>query len=641
MAALFALGSGLLQAAPDPSVYGRFPEVELLRIAPSGKRYAFITVAGDKRRLGVVEAGGKPLFATDIDTAKVLNLHWAGEDHLLVTVSTTYRQPSYSARDNELTSVLDVDLLKQTSAGVFDKASTVGKVVLGSYGSGEVGGQRFAYFGGLAYIRRGDGGLGPDPEHLGRNLYRVNLADGKAALLAYGDQRFYDWALTPQGEVVAHSEHDGRSGDWALFEGKTGKHRFQRQQVSAGEVMLLGLGRTAGHVLVSDRTGERVVLHEVEVASGRSEALFGDRSVEKPLFDPETGLLLGALVAEEPGAALFDARLQARYDATRKAFSGLQMELVSFTPDFDRMIVFTDGGDDSGTYWLVDPPNRKADPIASAYSRIGPAAVGPTSLLRYKSGDGLDIEAVLTLPPGAAPDRALPLVVMPHDLPVGESGGTRDRLGFDAWAQAYAAAGYAVLQPNYRGSSGFGRSFLEAGYGQWGRSMQTDLSDGVRALADAKRIDPARVCIVGTGYGGYAALAGVSLQRKIYRCAVSVDGVADPAAFLQWKSLGLDPSSRYARDLERRFVGKDAELRSVSPVEFAKQVDVPVLLIHGRGNTVVPIAQSRLMEAALRKAGKPVTLIAPDDKDQRLARESTRMATLKASLDFVREHNPP
>src|SRR5262249_23938626 len=144
----------------------------------------------------------------------------------------------------------------------------------------------------------------------------------------------------------------------------------------------------------------------------------------------------------------------------------------------------------------------------------------------YAATDGLQIPGYLTLPPGR-PATGLPLIVLPHGGPA-----DRDVAGFDWWSQALVAEGYAVLRANYRGST-LGPRFLSAGFGEWGRKMQTDLSDGVRFLVNERIVDPGRVCIVGASYGGYAALAGVTLQSGVYRCAVSVAGISDLRAFVK------------------------------------------------------------------------------------------------------------
>ena len=259
--------------------------------------------------------------------------------------------------------------------------------------------------------------------------------------------------------------------------------------------------------------------------------------------------------------------------------------------------------------------------------------------ITYKAADGLEITGYLTLPHGRAP-KDLPLVVLPHGGPEG-----RDTLGFDWWSQALASRGYAVLQPNFRGSEGFGDKFVEAGYGQWGKLMQTDLSDGVRHLAKQGLIDPKRVCIVGASYGGYAALAGATMDRGVYRCAASVAGPADLRRML------IDNNDRFGSGRNAglrywlRFMGadgvKDPDLSAISPAKMADRIDIPVLLIHGKDDTVVPYVQSTIMADAMKKAGKPVELVTLNGEDHWLSRGATRLQMLTSVVGFLEKNNPP
>jgi dipeptidyl aminopeptidase/acylaminoacyl peptidase len=234
----------------------------------------------------------------------------------------------------------------------------------------------------------------------------------------------------------------------------------------------------------------------------------------------------------------------------------------------------------------------------------------------------------------------LPLIVLPHGGPA-----ARDTADFDWWSQALADQGYAVLQPNYRGSS-LNRHHLEAGFGQWGRKMQTDLSDGVRYLAKEGIIDPARVCIVGGSYGGYAALAGATIDPGVYRCAVSVAGLSDLKRMLQFtndKHLygGPEADLRYLD----RFLGvkgpDDPALDAISPIKHVDDIKAPVLLIHGHDDTVVPFEQSQVMYDAMRHAGKDVQLVELAHEDHWLSKSETRLQMLQASVQFLRAHNPP
>jgi dipeptidyl aminopeptidase/acylaminoacyl peptidase len=255
-------------------------------------------------------------------------------------------------------------------------------------------------------------------------------------------------------------------------------------------------------------------------------------------------------------------------------------------------------------------------------------------MVDWKAADGLDLHGVLSLPPGR-PAKNLPLVVMPHGGPE-----ARDFPVFGWWAQAFASQGYAVFQPNFRGSSGYGAAFRDAGLGEWGRKMQTDVSDGMIDLAKRGVVDPRRACIVGASYGGYAALAGVTVQHGLYRCAVSVAGVADLTAMLQYENDRRDGPSAATR-YWRAFMGGWQGLDQISPIKQAAHADAPVLLIHGKDDTVVLFDQSKAMQHALQAANKPVELVVMPGEDHWLSHEDTRVLMLKSAVAFVENYTPP
>jgi dipeptidyl aminopeptidase/acylaminoacyl peptidase len=184
--------------------------------------------------------------------------------------------------------------------------------------------------------------------------------------------------------------------------------------------------------------------------------------------------------------------------------------------------------------------------------------------------------------------------------------------------------------------------FMQAGFGEWGRKMQSDLSDGVRYLAREGVVDPKRVCIVGASYGGYAALAGVTLESDVYRCSVSVAGLSDLPRFLKW--VGNTKQAISGRYWDR-FMGAtdphDPALLAISPIEHVNSVAAPILLIHGRDDTVVPYEQSDVMLGALKRAGKSVQLVTMKHEDHWLSRSETRLQMLQATVDFLKANNPP
>ena len=231
----------------------------------------------------------------------------------------------------------------------------------------------------------------------------------------------------------------------------------------------------------------------------------------------------------------------------------------------------------------------------------------------------------------------MPLIVYPHGGPT-----ARDFYDFDFIAQFMATRGYAVLQPQFRGSSGFGKAHEDAGKGEWGGKMQTDLQDGIAALAASGEIDATRVCVVGASFGGYSALAGAALYPDVYRCAVAIAPVADLGLLVTEQARtngGKDAGIEELRD-QLGAASKD-KLVAQSPAKHAAAVRIPILMIHGDQDTVVPLTHSRLMAGELKKAGKPYELIELNGENHYLTRSATRIQTLEVLEKFLTRHLPP
>jgi dipeptidyl aminopeptidase/acylaminoacyl peptidase len=354
------------------------------------------------------------------------------------------------------------------------------------------------------------------------------------------------------------------------------------------------------------------------------------------IFDPATHRLIGfrALAGEEGRYTFFDPANQKAWATVTSAFRGDQVRLESWSQDRTKMVVLADSPTLGPAYALVDLATKRATWLGGRYE-LTPEDISSVRPVRYRAADGLELTGYLTLPRGRDA-KNLPLIVFPHGGPA-----SRDTPGFDWWAQAMASRGYAVLQVNFRGSDGLGRAFLEAGFGQWGRKMQADLSDGVRYLAAQGAIDPKRVCIVGASYGGYAALAGATIDTGVYRCAASYGGVSDLKRMVAWSKARSATSFRYWIRFMGAEDGKDSVLTELSPAARCDKVEIPVLLIHGRDDSVVPLEQSQVMADALEKAGKTVEFVVLKGEDHWLSRGDTRIAMLTATMAFVEKHNPP
>jgi dipeptidyl aminopeptidase/acylaminoacyl peptidase len=468
-------------------------------------------------------------------------------------------------------------------------------------------------------------------------LYRYDLDSGISRAVETGGETTRDWLVGQDGKALGEVLYSDRKGSWTLRQKAAGAWREVRQLTSDDPPDVLGLGRDGHSILIREMKDGMAALSEVS-PDGVWSAPLVLKEADGAIFDPAHHNLIGyyTLVGDEGRYTFFDPADQKRWDGVKALYPDRVVQLASWSDDHRRLLLRLDSPTEGAAYALVDLIALEGHWLGGEYDKVAAEDVSPVKAVRFKAKDGTELHGYLTTPRGKAV-KNLPLIVFPHGGPA-----SRDTLGFDWWAQAMASRGYAVLQVNFRGSDGYGWDFLKAGFGEWGRKMQTDLSDGVRFLTAEGSIDPKRVCIVGASYGGYAALAGAALDTGVYRCAVSYGGISDLKKFNGWigRNDGL-ASQRYFL----RFLGaestKDPSLADVSPAAHIDRVAIPVMLIHGKDDTVVPLEQSRIMADAMKAAGKPVELVTLDSTDHWLTNGATRLAMLKATMAFVEKNNPP
>ncbi len=622
--------SGAARAAPAIEDYGRLPAITDVELSPSGERVTLVADTPQGRRLFVKNlATGDLLLSLPLTGVRFAGVRWAGDDHLILftTITIDWAAGFGSEYLDQVNRASVVDLASHKGFDLFGKGGDVLNAVMGGVRAANVGGTWYAYAMGLP--------VGSCPGCFGDPiLYRVNLDTGERTVFARGNDATRGWFVGPDGQIVARLEGN-RKGDWRVMAGQDGLAITGGHSKYSGAA-ILGFGRTTSTILIEEPVTETAFTDKIEewplTPGGKPTAQTLPNDEKWLVHDGHTGVLIGEQVeGDTPSYTFFDPLIAARFNGAKAAFQGVTVRLVSASQGLGRMVVYTEGGDDSGAYWLVDIKTGKASILGEAYPTVGSADVGPTKMIEYKAADGTTIHAVLTLPPGRDP-KNLPVVVMPHGGPI-----ARDRLGFDWWAQAFAARGYAVLQPNFRGSDGYGEDFIVAGFGQWGGKMQTDLSDGVAYLGSQGIADPKRACIVGASYGGYAAMAGVTMQHGVYRCAVAYAPVTDLAQITSYAS------DRYGESTELagwdRFIGANSKT-ALSPAAHAGEADVPVLIFQGKNDEIVPMSQSTEMDGRLRGAGKTSTLVLFDNETHHMVLETTRVAVVKQSVDFVEKYNP-
>ena len=330
----------------------------------------------------------------------------------------------------------------------------------------------------------------------------------------------------------------------------------------------------------------------------------------------------------KPQTIWFDpdmARLQAAVDA---ALPG-HVNTLQGSPT-TRVLVVSRSDVDPGKVLVLNPTTMSMREITRIRPGADPTRMQPMRTLQYPSFDGLSIPAYLTLP--GQPTGPAPLIVLIHGGPQ-----ARDHWGWNQEVQVFAAHGYAVFQPQFRGSQGFGKHFEEAGYGQWGQAMQQDITAGVRYLVDQKIADPARICIVGASYGGYAALWGLVQDPDLYKCGVSVAGVSDlESQFLTDSDVS---KSAVQREFTRARVGDPTLMKAtfdtVSPLKHADRIRVPLLLVHGTLDERVPLSQGRNMYRQMRALGKDVKWLEFDDEAHTLWHIKNQRDYYEAVFDLL------
>lgn len=634
-------------APPGAEVFGAVPSVQSVALSPDGATVAWAETGGEVQQVVAVDVGsGRTVVRSPLPAdMKLRSVAWADRETLLIDVSTAHlvKGDKPQLYEFQRTIALDVAsgksriLLMDDESRSWVTAATMvathtrppGSVIMSSWDYSATSARQGT--GTRLWQERRDSGWTHD-------LFAVEVRTGRTRKIATGTGYTADWVVDAGGDPVARSEWEPNRPLFTVLARRSNGGWAEIYRLTNGSTLALnGLTRDGKAVAAqgSDGTG-RSKLWAIALDGSGAAVLADDpeRDVVSAQYDPYTRQPIGAwLGGTDPEVRWFDADAEARFAKVARAFPGRSVELFGWSASGDRVLARVGGPSAPPVYYLVDFSARRADIVGEAYPALQEVPLGTVQVTTYAARDGTPIPAYVTLPPGSDGKR-LPLVVLPHGGPE-----ARDEYDFDWFAQFLATRGYAVLQPQFRGSTGFGDAFRRAGYGEWGGLMQDDVSDGVAALVERGVADPRRVCIVGASYGGYAALAGATLTPDLYACAVSINGLSDlPMAVGQQKMSDGAESNSYA--YWRRNIGSmhDAKLAQRSPARLAAQVKAPVLLLHGAQDTVVPIGQSRAMARALKDAGRPHTFIELPGEDHWLSRSTTRIRVLEETGRFLEAH---
>jgi dipeptidyl aminopeptidase/acylaminoacyl peptidase len=330
---------------------------------------------------------------------------------------------------------------------------------------------------------------------------------------------------------------------------------------------------------------------------------------------------------------IFDPLLKKLFAALGAHFPDAWVSLAGVSDDLSRALFIVNSPTVPGVLYLYNAEARALNEISVQYPDLRASDLAQVYSLQYSARDGLEIPAYLTLPNGMSPEsaRELPFVVLPHGGPH-----ARDFRRFDWLAQMLANEGYGVLQMNFRGSTGYGADFEQAGRKQWATVMIDDITDGAKWLVDRGMANPERMCVVGASFGGYAAMMSLVKEPRLYECGVSLNGVSDLISLIKNVRRFIG-GTYYTRHIGHLASDSDA-LRQGSPINGVKKVQVPLMLVHSDRDRVVPPRQTRKMAKALTRAQKSVQTLELPQGDHFLSRQDNRKAFSEALLSFLAEH---
>jgi dipeptidyl aminopeptidase/acylaminoacyl peptidase len=603
------------------------PFIRSPTLSPDGTHLAALLAAQGKNWIGVYDLrldfqAQRPIMVEwgDYDVSWI---RWAGNERLIFGIEMIRPVPG-----------LDMEI-PVTRAGALDLRTGVTTPLIG--GNGILGDDViFVDPNGQYILLSSQDTLVDYP-----SVDRIDLATGRRSVVQSSRDGVWNWFADGAGVVRAGVEY-GPNRIRIYYRSGAGQD-LRRLDIRgpAGDRSVIDTIRFARSgdqgVVVSNEVTGRFAVYEFDFATGtRGAAIYEhpEVDVDSLLIAPGGGLLGVRYEDDRPRTHWIDPELGRVQTLVDRALPGKVNHILDRSADANKFLVWSTAADDPGTYYLYDRAARQMHGFASPYGSLDSYRFAQVRAVSYRSRDGLEIHAYLTLPPGRA-ERGLPLILMPHGGPF-----HRDSWRFDSWVQFLASRGYAVLQPNFRGSTGYGRQFVESGYGQFGTGMIDDMEDGIQWLAGQGTIDSARVCVMGGSYGGYAAMWAPIRNPERYRCAISFAGISDVRAMLRYDSR-MSSATRYSRAWRRRVEGEGgADLNTISPLQQVARARVPLLIAHGERDRNVPVSQSRNLVRAMTASRASLESVFYPQAVHGFTRPEDSADFLRRVEAFLARHNP-
>jgi dienelactone hydrolase len=640
LAACVALGAPALAEPPAAALFGRIPAISDVTISPDGQHVALLG-GGPKGRTVSIATIDKPGLPTlELGVVEGLGLSWVGDDHVIVRLASWKAWTPQLSYRLERNVVIDVQarpvstllhsdpnsmwLVEQPVLGVTDDPERVFMIGLtvSNGASSDIGTHLHQKSADHPYLT---------------TLFSVDPATGNGKPVEVGGYDTVAWQVDEHGAPQIRFDSDEVRRRFIVLRRPSGGGRYVPLLSVDFEDRLNYYGYASAENAVYLLQNNQLL--RMNLASGAKEPVGPTLEHVQPklIWDTRGQRVVGiATGVDKVQVQWLDPKLATPYATLARAFPGRRVDLMDWTADAARLVARVTSADAPPAWYLYDRTRRELSPLGEEYPELKGVHLGTTRWIGFKARDGLEMGAYLTLPPDAATGAKLPLVVLPHGGPT-----TRDDENFDFVAQYLATRGYAVLRPQFRGSWGFGQAFEDAGRGEWGGKMQTDLLDAVAAAAAVGDVDPKRACIVGWSFGGYAAMAGAAFHSDSYRCAASFGGISDLGQLIteQLRTYGRDSRTidGLRGDLGRASL---AQLDAASPAKHANSVAIPLLLMHADQDTIVPMEQSTLMARAMTRAGKPVDLAVIHADNHYLVQAQTRTEMLTRLGGFLAKNLP-
>jgi dipeptidyl aminopeptidase/acylaminoacyl peptidase len=622
---LLLLAPAAAQRPPliDRELFFGDPEISGAQISPDGKYIAFLKPLNKTRNIWV-----KPTDAP-FDSAKP------------ITNDTKRPIPGYLwSRDGKFVLYVQ-DKLGDENYSVYavnpGEAPAAGAEVPAARNLTDVKGVRTM----LYEVPRSE----PDIVYVGLNdrdkswhdLYKIRISTGERTLLRQNTDRITGWIFDRKDQLRLATRSAGNGDTEILRVDEKGLTKIYSCDVleTCGPVRFHKDGKRF-YLQTNKGTGEnlvKLVLMDVEAGNEELVERDPDNRVDfegAEFSDVSDGLIATVYQYEKRRIYWKDRAFEADYKFLESKLPGSEINFASHTRDEKLWLISANSDTEPGQTYLFDRQSKKLTLQYKLREKLPRQDLAPMEAIRYESSDGLEIPAYLTLPKGM-PAKNLPTLILPHGGPWG-----RDVWGYNGFAQFFANRGYAVLEPNFRASTGYGKKFLNAGNRQWGDKMQDDLTWGAKYLAAKGIADPKRTGIIGGSYGGYATLAGVTFTPELYAAAVSIVGPSNLITLLDSIPPYWEPIRKlfYQRMGDPTTPEGKAQLQRQSPLNSAGKIKTPLMVVQGAHDPRVNKAESDQIVIALRDKGFPVEYLVAPDEGHGFARPVNNMAMIATAEKF-------